>query len=322
MPDLDSETQHALFPNFPTADANSTASRRKWSDIGTAPALHHFAQRAQHPTAGKAVACSRHEQEAHDEGASMALPNIPPTTAKQQASAEHCTPGDRKASNKGRSAPTSRRSSPVGVHTGSPAYSPDPEHYLVSLRWGSLSTRPLHPQLPTPQHSSTCLSGSTSQSPSPPHFSTSYSHYRASRSVPLKALIPNKGLPSEPRRSHIPCSSLSEGLSMVADGPIGDEARIRSASPCVARACVTLPGFCPRAKVQCLAEGLFTEEQHKPAAIAFAGKHALQSVRKAFDKSTVSLISCSAVLSSMCLLWCPMCVQIRSVVIITYQTHG
>lgn len=237
IPDLDAETQHALFPNLPTADANSTASRWKWSDIGAAPALHHFAQRAQHPTADKAVVCSRHQKKAHEQGASSASPDIAPTTAKQQASAEHLTPGDRKASNQGRSAPTSQRSSSVGAHTGSPACSPDPEQYLVSLRWGALSTPPLPPQLPTPQHSPASLSGSRSQSPSPPRFSTSCSHYHASPSARL------------------------EGQIMVADGPNGDEERFRSASPSVARACVTLPGFCPSATAHHLAEGMSTEEQ-------------------------------------------------------------
>ena len=299
VPDLDADTQHALFPNLPAADNTCRGSRWKWSDIGTAPALHRFVHHTQHPTAANAVPCTRHEQEAHDQGAFMALPNIAPTTTKQHASAKHRTAGDRKALNQGRSAPTSPRSSPMGVHTRNPACSPDPNHHLVSLRWGALGTPPLHHQLPTSQHSSACLSGSTSRGPSPPRFSTSSSHCRASPIVKLQTPTPNRGLPSEPHRSHKPDSSPSEGLIMIADGPIGDEARFRSASPSVARACVTLPGFCPPAQARQLAE-----EQHKHAAIPSAGKHALISVYEAPHNSTVLLYCCSAHLPSVCC-WFP-----------------
>lgn len=295
VPDLDAETQRALFPNIPTADANFTRSRWKWSDIGTAPALHHFAQQAQHPDADSAEARSRHEQEAHEQGASMASPSIAPTTAKQQASIKHGTAGYRKALlHEGRSAPTSPRPHMIGIHTRTPACSPDPEHYLVSLRWGAHSTPPLHPQLPTAQLSSAYQSGSSLQSPSPPRFSTLSSCYRASPVVPLKSRTPNRGLPSEPHRSDIPYASPSEELITIADSPSGNEARFQSTSPSVARACVTLPGFFPPAKAQRLGEGMSREEPHKPAATPSVCKHALQSVYEASSNSTVLLSCCSA----------------------------
>lgn len=209
----------------------------------------------------------------------MALPSIAPTTAKQQACIKHGTAGDRKALlHEGRSAPTSSRPHMIGVHTRSPACGPDPEHYLVSLRWGA---PPLHPQLPTAQLSSACRSGSSLQSPSPPRFSTSSSHYCARPIVPLESLTPNRGLPSEPHRSDIPHSSPTEGLITIADGPSGNEARFQSTSPSVARACVTLPGFFPpgRTTSQHLGEGTSREEQHKPAATPCVCKHALHALQ-------------------------------------------
>lgn len=295
VPDLDAETQHALFPNFPAADHNS---RWKWSDIGAAPALGHFVHRTQHTTADKAIACNGHEQEAHEKGVLNALPNTAPETAKQQTSAEPHKTGDRTALNQGRSAPMNQRLSPT-VHTRGPSCSPDPAHYLVSLRWGALSTPPLHPQPSIPQHNSACLSGSRSQSPSPPRFSTSPSHYHVSPVSTYEASNPNRGVSPEQRSSIAAhCSSPSEGL--FAASPMGNEGRYRSASPSVARACVTLPGFCTPAKARRLAEGTSTEEQHEPAATPFAGKHFRQSMHKFF---ATPLFCCFAalLLSSVCL---------------------
>ena len=295
VPDLDSETQHALFPNFPTTDDNSGGGRWKWSDVGAAPALHQFVQHTKHVAADKAIACNKHKQEAHERGA---VPNTARETVKQ-ACAERCIPGNSNALKQGRSGPTCQRSSPTGVYIRSPSCSPDPEHYLVSLRWGALSTPPLHPQLPTPQHSSACLSGSTSQSPPPPRFSTSPSRYHAGPIAAHEGSNPNRGLSPEQRRLIAPqCSSPSEGL--VAASPVGDEGRFKSASPSVARACVTLPGFCPPAKAPHLAEGMSTEAQHEPVQTTPAGKHFLQSMLEAYPTPLFCCFA-SLLLFSMCL---------------------
>lgn len=257
LPELDAETQRALFPNLPTADAASRSSRWKWSDIGAAPALHRFVQHAQHPTA--AAAGTSPDQEGCE-----TAPGVAANTAKQQADSEHHKSVERKALTQIRSAPTSRRASPTGLHSRSPSCSPHPEHYLVSLRWGAPGSPPLHPQAPTRP---ACLSSGRSQSP--PGFSTSHHHARAN--LNFEDPTAKKGLSQEPQRSHLPhSSSPTEGL--LADALM--EAWFRSASPSVARACVTLPGFCPPAKAQHLPQGAATEEEHKPAANVSAGEHA------------------------------------------------
>lgn len=282
LPDLDADTQHALFPNLPTADAASRGLRWKWSDIGAAPALHHSVQHAQHATA--AVTYSRHEQDEHAQEERRTASKMAPSTAKQQAGCERHKSVDRKALNQGRSAPTSRRASPTGIHTRSPSCSPHPGHYLVSLRWGAQGAPPLPPQAPTPQHNPACLSSGTPQSPSSPGFFTYASHpHHASQITNSEDPTAKMGLSQQPHRSQLQhSSSPSEGL--LADDL---EAWFRSASPSVARACVTLPGFCPPAKARRMTqagatEGAQTGEQYKPAAELPAGEHALYFVHKTF----------------------------------------
>ena len=275
MSGLDAETQHALFPNFPTADASSRGSRWKWSDIGAAPALHNFAQRTQQSAAAQDAACSgpTAEQEA-------------PITAKLQAVPELHRAAGRNASSQGKSVQTSQRSSPTGVHTRSRSCSPDPEHYLVSLRWGAPSAPPLQRQAPTPQgHLSGC------RSPCPPRFSTSSSRQDAKPPAIYESLSLTRDPP--PDRLFRP-QDQSERL--VADGFNCHEGSFRSASPSVARACVTLPGFCPPARAPHPAEASPTEEeeQHRPVASPSAGKHTLREASKIWPVCChLSLLHCS-----------------------------
>lgn len=254
---LDAQTQHALFPSLPTADS-SRSGRWKWSDIGTAPALDHFAQHA-HSNA-KAATCS--------------AVAVGPKTEKQQAVVETQRTGGRDALNQERSLAAKQTSRSDGIHTRGRSCSPDPEHYLVALRWGAVSATPLHPPTPTPQRSAACISNS--RNPSPPRFSTSPSHNNANTPAVQKTPTPSRGAPPELYGSDMLSHLKKEGEGLVA------EHRFRSASPSVARACVTLPGFCPPGRGPHVAGKALAEEQHRALAVCPPGKHSFYTVLQVF----------------------------------------
>lgn len=238
---LDTETQHALFPNLLTADRGS---RWKWSDIGATPALHHFTQHARSSAPTAAVL----------------------TPPKQQAVSEPHRAGDRDALNQEKSSAAKQRLSPVSTHPRAPSCSPEPEHYLVSLRWGAFSAPPLHPHTPTPLQSTGRVSGS--RGPSPPRFSTSSSHHHASTHAAQGTPTSSRGALLESTGTNMPhvVPILRQNEGLVGEG------RFRSASPTIARSCVTLPGFfLPRGVHS--AERAPLQEQQIVAADSPTGKH-------------------------------------------------
>ncbi len=118
-----------------------------------------------------------------------------------------------------------------GTHTGNRhSQSPDPENYLVALRWGTPASS-LSPQQK--------LNGSPSSSrAASPHLLPS------SSPPPGRKPLPNPGTAV--------LALDSSSLQFQADGSSLSALRsnFRTVSPSVARACVTLPGFCspPRAQ--------------------------------------------------------------------------
>jgi len=122
----------------------------------------------------------------------------------------------------------------TGIQTGNcnvrHSQSPDPENYLVALRWGTPASSP------SPQQK-TNGTPSSSRAASPYSFPSSSPH-------PGRKSLPNPGTA---------VSALDSSSSQLqADGASSSALRsnCRTVSPSVARACVTLPGFCspPRAQ--------------------------------------------------------------------------
>jgi len=213
---LDSETQHALFPHLPSTAAASNANTWKWSDIGSAPVLHDFAKHAHaKPFAG--IAASAQEAEAAATAAAAAEHSA---ATLQQATIAHTG--------------NISRVQRTATHTGNcdvrHSQGPDPENYLVALRWGTPASS-LSPQQK--------LNGSPSSSraASPHLFPSSSPH-------PGRKSLPNPGTAVS--------ASDSSSLQQQADGSSFSALRsnFRTVSPSVARTCVTLPGFCspPRAQ--------------------------------------------------------------------------
>ena len=211
---LDSETQHALFPNLPSTAAASNANKWKWSDIGSAPVLHDFVKHTHaKPFTGRAA--SAQEAEAAE---STAAQNTAATL--QQATVIHTG--------------SNSRVQRTGIYTGNctvrHSQSPDPENYLVVLRWGTPASSPSpHQKL------NSSLSSSRAASPHP--FPSSSPH-------PGRKPLPNPGTAA---------SALDSSSSQLqADGSSSSalKSNFRTVSPSVARACVTLPGFSspPRAQ--------------------------------------------------------------------------
>lgn len=252
---LDEETQRALFPSIPLPNALAEGSVWKWSDIGTAPALHQFAQHS------------------HNSPATLAIGNTPAVSGGSHAATQ---PGPTKHStaakghlteHQGRSKLNTRRSSPNGSCNRNPSPSPDPEHYLVGLRWGAQRATPGHP--PGPPSQIEAHNFGSNKSPSPPRFVTSCHHGVRPPAGPWRqSSDPLQGHPSQS-----PCAQLqSDGCASA--GLTSTEGRFRSASPSVARACVTLPGFSsPRQPAP--ADHVPIRDQHSSAPNITAGKHKL-----------------------------------------------
>ncbi len=206
---LDSETQHALFPNLPSTAAASNANKWKWSDIGSAPVLHDFVKHAHaKPFAGIAASA----QQAEAAGTTSAAAKYSAATL-QHATVTHTGSNSRRQIS--------------GTHTGScnvrHSQSPDPENYLVALRWGTPASSP------SPQQK---INGTPSSSrAASPHSFPSSSPY------PGRKPLPNPGTA---------VSALDSASSQLQpDGSSLSALRssFRTVSPSVARACVTLPGF-------------------------------------------------------------------------------
>lgn len=174
-------------------------------------------------------------------------------------------------------------SSLVSSHTRTPSCSPDPENYLVSLRWGAFSPPPLHSHTPTPLQSTGSVSGS--RGPSPPRFSTSSSHHNVNTHVAQGTLPSSRGAPLEPPGANMP---YVVSITHQNEGLVG-EGRFRSASPTIARSCVTLPGFFPPARGLHSAESPPLQEQQNAAAESLAGKHGFYM---AMRRQTSCPISC------------------------------
>jgi len=214
---LDSETQHALFPNLPSTAAASNANKWKWSDIGSVPVLHDFVKHAHaKPFAGTAASA----QEAEAAGTTAAAAAEHSAATLQQATIAHTG--------------NTSRVQRTGILTGNcnvrHSQSPEPENYLVALRWGAPASS-LSPQQK--------LKGSPSSSRAASPHSSPSSSFHAGRKP-----LPNSG---------IAVSALESSASQLqADGSSFSALRsnFRTVSPSVARACVTLPGFCspPRAQ--------------------------------------------------------------------------
>lgn len=125
---------------------------------------------------------------------------------------------------------SNRRVQRTGFHTGScnvrHSQSPDPEKYLVALRWGTPACSP------SPQHKINGSPSSSSRAASPQSFPSSSPH-------PGGKPLPNPG-------TAVPALD-SASSQLQADGTSVNALRsnFRTVSPSVARACVTLPGFCP-----------------------------------------------------------------------------
>ncbi|DBA90713.1 TPA: hypothetical protein ACH3X1_003927 [Trebouxia sp. C0004] len=213
VPGLDSETQHALFPHLPRTAAASNANKWKWSDIGSAPVLHDFVKHAcAKPFIG--IAASAQEAEAAAAAVEHSAADL------QQATVAHTGSNSRRQG--------------TGSHTGSCDFrhgqSPGPENYLVALRWGTRASSP------SPQQK---LSGSPGSS-------------RAASPHPFPSSSPCPGRKSMTNPGTAVSALDSSSSKLQADGSSHTELRsnFRTVSPSVARACVTLPGFCspPRAQ--------------------------------------------------------------------------
>ncbi|KAL0046820.1 hypothetical protein WJX82_010732 [Trebouxia sp. C0006] len=122
----------------------------------------------------------------------------------------------------------------TGIQTGNcnirHSQSPDPENYLVALRWGTPASSPL------PQQK---INGNPSSS-------------RAASPHPLPSCSPHPGRKPLPNPGTAASALDSSSLQLQADGSSSSalKSNFRTVSPSVARACVTLPGFSspPRAQ--------------------------------------------------------------------------
>ena len=232
---LDPETQKALFPDLPHTSAASKHSTWKWSDIGSAPVLHAFAKQAHaKPLTASATAAGgeagaaadiHHEAAAAAEDAPAALQQIP----------KACT-GSRNRHH--------RTAIQCSSHDTSPSRCPEPENYLVALRWGTHSSSSSPEPQPPPQQRPLDHPGS-SRIVSPSPFSSSSSHQASALCTgPSRAPSPDPGATAWPLQSSS-SSHQADGC-----GPGTSHTRLSTVSPSVARACVTLPGFSspPRAQ--------------------------------------------------------------------------
>lgn len=226
---LDPETQQALFPHLPHQFAASKHSTWRWSDIGSAPVLHSFAKQAhaKHLTAsataagGEAGAAADIHQEAAAaaEDAPAALQQVPKAGT----------------GSKNRHHRTATRCS---SHDTSPSRGPEPENYLVALRWGTRSSSSLPQPQPSPQQRPLDHLGSSRIVSPSPLSSSSLHQASALHTGASRAPSPDPGATAWPLQSS-PSSHQADG-----SGPGTSHTRLRTVSPSVARACVTLPGFC------------------------------------------------------------------------------
>ncbi|DBA68778.1 TPA: hypothetical protein ACH3X2_013393 [Trebouxia sp. C0005] len=213
VPGLDSETQHALFPNLPSTAAASNANKWKWSDIGSAPVLHESARHAHAKPFAGTVASAQGAEAATITAAAAAAAAEHSAAALQQATVAHSG--------------SNSRVQRTGNHTGNcnvrHSQSADPDNYLVALRWGT------RPSSPSPQQK---LSGSPSSS-------------RAAPTHPFPSSSPHPDRKPLPNPATAASALDSSSSQLQADGSSFSALRsnFRTASPSVARACVTLPGF-------------------------------------------------------------------------------
>ena len=225
---LDPETEKALFPHLHHKSAASKRSTWKWSDIGSAPVLHALAKQAHaKPLTASATAAGgeagaaadiHHEAAAAAEDAPAALQQIP----------KACT-GSRNRHH--------RTAIQCSSHDTSPSRCPEPENYLVALRWGTHSSSSSPEPQPPPQQRPLDHPGS-SRIVSPLPFSSSSSHQASALLTgPGRAPFPDPGATAWPLQSSA-SSHQADG-----SGPGASHTRLRTVSPSVARACVTLPGF-------------------------------------------------------------------------------
>ena len=249
---LDEETQHTLFPSVPLPAASAEGNVWKWSDIGTAPALHQFAQyNHKSPAAPAAATAVNSHATTHQEAA----PRRHDTAAHEHLTEHHC-----------RCKSKSRRSSPNCSCNRSTAHSPDPEHYLVGLRWDAPSPTPGQPPGPTSQVEA--HSFASNNVPSPRRFLASCHHGVRPLARQWGPSFNPLGSLSHPSQSSSP-QLQSDGSAVGGRNDV--EGRLRSASPSVARACVTLPGFCSPSQ-QVPAEQEAVRDLHSKASNIAAGK--------------------------------------------------
>ena len=218
---LDSETQHALFPNLPSTAAASHAHRWKWSDIGSAPVLHDVVKHAHaKPFAGTTASAQEAEAAAITAAAAAAAAPEHSAAALQHATVTHTGSNSR----------VQRTGIQIGNCNIRHSQSPDPENYLVALRWGTPASSPL------PQQK---INGNPSSS-------------RAASPHPLPSCSPHPGRKPLPNPGTAASALDSSSLQLQADGSSSSalKSNFRTVSPSVARACVTLPGFSspPRAQ--------------------------------------------------------------------------
>ena len=221
---LDSETQHALFPNLPSTTAASNANKWKWSDIGSAPVLHDFVK---HVHAKPFTGIPAAAQEAEAAGTTAAAAAEHSAATLQQAIV---------ASNSSKQT--------TGTHTGKCNFkhsqSPEPENYLVALRWGTPASSP------SPQQKIDGTPSSSSRAASPHSFPSSSPHAG-------REFMPNPGTAASALDSSSSPLQADESYSSVL------RSNFRTVSPSVARACVTLPGFCSPPRGQAPDRGPPTE---------------------------------------------------------------